>query len=132
MPLLDVSELLLDPDFCQPLTIERRTENTGTDGRNHAGLQIITPKPYGVILPVDTAIGGNAMEREPDMEYRGSAIEVITRFRIQGPAPGAHPDVIIHDGSRFVVTIVNSLAQYGAGFIRVEASSMNSVDDPPP
>jgi hypothetical protein len=131
MPLLDVSSLLLDPDFAQPLTIERRTEVVGSNGRATITSQIVLPAPYGVILPVDTAIGGNALERGPDEQHRGAALEVITRFRLQGPSPSFQPDVIVYEGNRYVITIVNTLTKYGAGFIRAECSSMDSVDNPP-
>jgi hypothetical protein len=131
MPFLDVSSLLLDPDFAQRLTIERRTDQVGANGRTVQTPQIITPKPIGVVLPVDTAIGGNALERNPDEQHRGAALEIITKFRLQGPAPGFQPDVLVYEGNRYIITIVNTLSKYGAGFIRAECSSMDSVDNPP-
>lgn len=131
MPLIDVSDLLLDPDFAQALTIQRRVEVVGTNGRTTITPTTISPAPFGVILPVDTAIGGNALERGSDQQHRGAALEVITKFRLQGPAPGFQPDVIVYDGNSYVVTIVNTLTRYGAGFMRAECSSMDSVDNTP-
>lgn len=131
MPDLDVSELLSDPDFAEFLTVERRTEMVGANGRARKVPTIITPKPVGVVLPVDTAIGGNAMERNPDEQHRGAALEIHTRFRLRGPAPGGEPDVIIRDGNRFVVTIVNDYSRFGRGFMKIECSSMESIDEEP-
>ncbi len=131
MPMLDVSDVLLDPMFAEALTIERRTDDVGSNGRVTSISQIITPQPFGVVVPVDTAIGGNALERTPDEQHRGAALEVYTTFRLRGPSPDGQPDIIIYDGSQYIVTIINTFARFGAGFIKAECSSMNSIDDPP-
>ena len=129
---LDASEAMTEPLFLQRITIIRRTETIGTNGRAIETPYAITPRPWGVVLPVDTAIGGNALERTPDAQYRGAAFEIHSRFRIRGPSPGYEPDVFFYNGDYYVVTIVNDYSQYGRGFIKAEVSSTDPIDNPPP
>lgn len=131
MPTLDVSDIILDPMFAERLTIERRPETVGNNGRTTQLPQVITPKPIGVVLPIDTAIGGNALERTPDEQHRGAQLEVHTKFRLRGPSPNYQPDVLVYEGNRYVVTIVNNYSKYGAGFIKAEVTSMDAIDNPP-
>lgn len=131
MPALDVSELLLDPDFAEPLTIQRRVDNVRPNGRNAIAWNTVFPAPYGVVLPKDTALAGNELERAPDGQYRGAALTVHTKFRLRGPSPGYQPDVMVWEGDPYVCTLVNNYSHYGAGFVQAEFTSMPTIDHPP-
>lgn len=131
MPLLDVSEVLSDPLFTEPMNVYRRTETVGSNGRTVITRTRVRPVPTGVIMPKDSVIGGNAIQRNPDEQHRGSALLIYTQFRLRGPSPGFQPDVVVWNGDDYVVTLVNDYSHYGAGYIQVELSSMTSVDNPP-
>lgn len=133
MPNLDVSDLLLDPDFAEELTIFRRAMTVGSNGRSTLASVEVEPKPWGVVLPVDTAVGGNSMTRSSDAQYRGSAWVIYTQHRLQGPSddPDRYPDVVMIEGDPYVVTIVNAYSKFGAGFMKAEVSSMAAIDNAP-
>lgn len=130
-PNLDVSELLFDPDFAEVLTIQRRTDDVRPNGRTLVRNTTIFPAPFGVVLPKDTAIGGNEIERAPDGQYRGAALTVHTAFRLRCLSPNNQPDVLIWDGDPYVCTLVNNYSHFGAGFVEAEFTSMSAVDQPP-
>lgn len=127
MPTLDVSEILTDPLFSRPLTIERRIETVGNNGRATKQVSQITPKPYGVI----TSASDDRRILTGDAQYRADAIRVITKFRLSGPAPGREPDVIVYNSSRYVVLQIDDYSDYGVGFTSALCSSTDTLDQPP-
>lgn len=131
---LDVTDLFLDPDFAMTVTVQRRLETVGGGGRS--ALTVTTfDDVVAYVVPVDTRIGGNALERGTDEQHRGAALQIITTFRLRGPsqdgADAYQPDVVIYNGDPYIVDVVNDFSKWGAGFIRAELSSMDSVDAPP-
>lgn len=140
MPSLDVTELLADPDFCEAFTVTRRQQVIDQHGR--ASTQNTTLQCFGSIQSKDTAIGGNTIEREPNMEYRGAAIDVYTTTPLYGPQQVAAqnqgasaiqymPDLVYFNGDPFLVVLVNDYTHYGAGFVHAECTSIPSVDTAP-
>jgi hypothetical protein len=131
VPLLDVSDLLLDPDFSEELTIQRRADTVGDNGRTSKGSIQIVPRPYGVVLPKDTWIGGNELERQPEGQFRGAALTVHSQFRFRSTAQGFQPDILIWNGDPYVCTLVNNYSHYGQGFTEAEFTSISTNDEPP-
>lgn len=134
MPLLDVSELMTDPDFAQRVSVQRRLETVGANGR--PTFTTATFKNVVVVIyPVDTAIGGNALERTDAASYRGAALEIVTKFQLRGPAQVAgtnyQPDIVVYNGDPYIVSVMNDFAKFGPGFVRAELNAMSSVDAPP-
>lgn len=133
MPLLDVSELLSDPLFVETVTVLRRKQVL-VKGRPSITAATI-PNVVGSIQPKDTTIGGNFIERAPDMEYRGSNLLFYTTFRIRGVTKQATddylPDVVIWNGDHFLVGLTNDYTHYGAGFMEAELESTEAVDYAP-
>lgn len=136
MPLLDVSDLLSDPDLCEPLTIIRREQKINDLGRAVLLQTTISPAPYGSIQSKDTAIGGNQLERQPEGQYRAAAFDVYTQFALRGPAVDGcgqdwQPDVIMFNGDPYVVTLINDYTHFGAGYVHAEIASMSQIDQAP-
>jgi hypothetical protein len=138
MPTLDVSELLTDDLFTETVTVLRRKE-TLVKGR-----PVLTVTTFSGVLasiqPKDTVIGGNFVERAPDMEYRGSNLIAYTKFRLRGVAlqavpsqPDAdyQPDVVIWNGDHFLVGLTNDFSHFGAGYMQAELVSTEAVDYAP-
>jgi hypothetical protein len=141
-PLLDVSELLSDPMFVETeMTVWRRRQVLVKGRTTPEVVQIITNVAASV-QPKDTAIGGNFTERAPDMEYRGSNLNIYTAFRLRGvtkekaPVEGDPeivflPDVVVWNGDHFLVALTNDWTHYGAGFMHAELASTDPVDYAP-
>ncbi len=134
MPLLDVSELLDDPYLVETITVIRREEVVGDDGRAST-IDTIIPDIVASVQPKDTVIGGNVILREADYEIRGSNLNVYTKFRLRSVAEADakrwKPDVIIWNGDHFLVALVNDFSHYGDGYIHAEVESTEMVDFAP-
>lgn len=125
MPDLDVSDLLLDPDFCEPLSIYRRPV-TMVKGRQQIASQLVQPFPVGVVF----SISGELM-RATDQQNLPTTIVVHTPFRLRGPAKGFQADIVNWNGDNFVVRAVDNYSHYGAGFVAAICSSEDMIDNAP-
>lgn len=127
MPSLDVTDILLDPDFCEELVVQRRAETINGKGRAQKAVTVIDPAPFGVVLPQNDV----PMQRGPDQQNLPRLLQVHTPFRLRGPAPGFQPDIIIWNGDPFVVNKVHDFSRFGQGFIQADCSSMSTIDQAP-
>lgn len=127
--MIDVSDLLLDIDLAEPLTIYRQAESL-VDGRT-----VITRTPitgqFGSVQPKDSAIGGNEITIAPEGEFRGAALTVHTKFRFRSVAAGFQPDILTWNGDDYKCVLLNNWSHYGAGYIEAEFASMIMQDTPP-
>ncbi|MGU3521579.1 head-tail adaptor [Enterobacteriaceae bacterium C23F] len=119
MPLLDVSDVLLDPDFCDTSLICHRQVQT-VDADNFAKN---TPQdiPFSGVVTVDRALEAKRMEAGQNIN---GAILIVTQFRLtQGQAASADStrldaDIVTYDGRDYRVTFVDPYTRYGAGFVQ--------------
>lgn len=113
MPLLDVSDILSDPDFADTsLYCHRNKQVTDDDG-----FSINIPEEirfYGVVT-VDRSLEARRMEAGQTI---GGAILIVTSLRLTQGAEGHDADVVIYQGRRYRVTFVDPYTAYGAGFIQ--------------
>jgi hypothetical protein len=124
MPLLDVTSVLLDPDFAEPVTVLRRRENN-----NDYGEVEISEERIPVIGVVTS--GGSPLERRPDGQIWPYAITVHTIFRLIGPSrdgdrPAGHyqPDVVLWNGARYLVHRLSDYSNFGAGFVSADCTAL--------
>lgn len=132
MPEIDVSDLLLDSFIAgEELTILRRTEVVGANGVPAITEVEVAPKPFGSVQPS----GDNSLVREDAFQQQAKSIRVITSFRLRGEARDGgqdfQPDIVVWNGSRFLVRTIEDYSRYGAGMIQADCTSMNFVDPPP-
>lgn len=110
MALIDVSSVLLDPDFFDPVILIHRRPTVDLFGQNM--LQEIPLNTTGTVQPAS----GKAIERLPDALRVGD----IKSFWIQGTIVSdgrcAYPDIIVFRGSRFAVQMVFDWLNYGNGY----------------
>jgi len=129
MPDIDVSDVLCDPMFAEQLTVQRRREVVGSNGRTTVSVK--TYKPYGVALPQQ----GDAAQRGPDHQNLARVLEVHAQFRLRGPSTDGtsefQPDVVIWNGDPYVVVRIFDSSHYGAGFTHAECISQASLDHAP-
>lgn len=120
MPLLDVSDILDDPDFQTDFLVTRTTQTVQSNGM--ANNAVATTTQYGVVTMDD----GTLNKRFPDLERVEGAILIHTRFRLTDGTTSATPGVTIPPdvidwpstgGRKYTVHYVDNYSQYGAGFI---------------
>ena len=111
MPFLDVSDVLLDPDFCdRTLVCERNALSTDTAGRGVIKTEFL---PFSGVVTSDK---GELLQRGAVGEHATDNISVITRFKLRDAGIAATADVVQWSGNRYTVTKVNDYSTYGIGF----------------
>lgn len=123
MPLLDVSEVLTDPDIATTFDVRRRAETVGTNGRSATSDTL-----FRNVVGVVTAIGPSDLERADGYQVTPRRISVVTKFRLRGEVTGFQPDVVVWRGSNYLVKAVDPYPQFGNGFVQAECSSMDKTD----
>lgn len=133
MPFLDVSDVLLDPMFCEELTVYRRLQAISAKGRVTTTDALVDPKPFGVVLPME----GGDLERGADAQYGPKVLEIHTPYRLRSAStntPGTEqyqPDRIVWNGNSYVCIKIHDFSRYGAGFIQADFASCDPIDVQP-
>ena len=125
MPFIDVTDLLIDPDFCEQITVKRRSESVNGYGESERVTETHT------VTAVVTAGSQPRIDRAAEGQRQPNTITVHTMFKLTGPAVGFQPDVIVFAGRDFVVTTLFDWSHYGAGFVCAECSAMDYQEAPP-
>jgi hypothetical protein len=122
--LLDVSEVLSDPDFCEKVTVRRRQQALDEHGRDYA-----IETNYLNVSMVITAGSPNDLQRPEDYESFLRSITVVTKFRLRGQVKDFLPDVVVWRGNNFVVDALDPYPQFGNGFYQGYCTSMDREDN---
>jgi len=109
---LDVSELMSDPDFISPFQVIRSGETIDVHGRTLLAPQP-TKKIFGVIFP----ISARTMNMLADAINVNGAIEIYTKFRLEGSSKTTQADTVFWQNNTYVVANVQSLTHFGLGFV---------------
>ena len=119
MPFLDVTGVLLDPDFVDlSLVCYRQVQTVDEDNFPTNTSQAI---PFSGVVTVDRSLEAKRMAAGQNIN---GAILVVTQFRLtQGmPASDSTPeldaDIELYSGRRYRVTFVDPYTRYGAGFVQ--------------
>ncbi|MDE1158434.1 MAG: hypothetical protein PW791_09175 [Neorhizobium sp.] len=111
MPLLDVSEVLDDPDFADNITVTRRTETVGSNGR-----PVVTEQLFPIVSAVVTQGNGDTLKQMPEGSTLEGVIVVHSRLGLVSETETTQPDVVTYLGRDYTVTQVNDWSRYGSGF----------------
>lgn len=113
MALLDVTEVLLDPDFMDMgLVCKRSTQTVGDNGRA-TNAQSSTP-----FAGVVTSDKGDILERIAGGERKKGSITIHTMFRLTaGDGEDIIADVVTWQGRDYTVAHVNDYSHFGSGFV---------------
>jgi len=130
MPYLDVTELLTDPEIAGELfTVIRRQQIVGATGGVTTSNTTYTAR--GSIGPVPP----DQIAREPEQQYQGKTLSVVTMFRLRGASQLAgnefQPDLIQWKGDYYVVTALDDYTAYGAGMVQAICTSIDWIDRAP-
>lgn len=129
MPNLNLSRVLLSTMLADKVTVIRRRQVIGTNGRVSVDRRTI-PRVVGVV----TMAGPDDLDRLDDHQRMGRVISFVSKFKLQGPSLTGRtltqPDLIVWYGDQFVVATVDPYPQFGSGFTQAIATSWNSTDQP--
>lgn len=132
MPLIDVTEVLTDPDVAgQPFVVVRRRNVVNSYGEPAISEQRFPA--YGSIQPA----GDNALAREDAHQSQGNSIIVVTTFRLRGAALDAdqaeyEPDLVLWQGQHYVVRNLKDWTRFGVGMVEAECTAFEYTPQPPP
>jgi hypothetical protein len=116
MPTLDVSSVLLSPEFCDTrLKCIRSSQTVGDDGIAVNTTQ--TTRFSGVV----TADSGLDLRRDPEGSRVTGTISIITMFFLQDGKSGEAADIVCWQGRQYTVIDVQDYSRYGRGFIEAKA-----------
>ncbi|EIA6527236.1 head-tail adaptor [Citrobacter portucalensis] len=119
MPFLDVTDVLLDPDFCDyALVCTRNTQTVDADG---FATNVSQDIPFNGVVTVDRSLEAKRMAAGQSI---GGAILVVTQFRLTQGKSGLDADVVLYNGRHYRVTFVDPYTSYGAGFVQAHCELM--------
>lgn len=123
MPLVDVTELLSDPDFVEDFTVVRSTRTMDQHGR-------VVDLPgqfstYGSVQPTS----GSTLMLLPEAERIGGFITVVTMFPLIALSDSTAPDRIIWHNKTYQVKMLNDWSEYGQGFVQAVCELINMTPD---
>lgn|ERR1019366_1739770 len=131
MPLIDVSDVLLDPMIAgEAFLVVRRLEVVNSFGESVVTMQSFAAT--GSIIPT----GNNSLVREEAYQIQAKTIRVVTAFPLRGVSKDStgtyQPDIVMWNNDSFIVKSLNDYTSYGVGLVEAECSSIDPVDAPPP
>lgn len=110
MALIDVSDLLLDPDFVNQVSLVHRTSTVGTNGKNT--LVENTVQTIGSVQPAPA----KDIQRLPDTLRMSDVRKFWIKAEILADGSSQYPDIIVFQGKRFQVINTEPWLNYGAGW----------------
>lgn len=112
MAQLDVSDVLLDPDFMDMgLVCKRSVQTVGDNGRT------TTTDTNIAFAGVVTSDKGDILERTASAERKKGSITIHTSFRLIGGEDDVTADIVTWDSKTYTVSNVNDYSHFGRGFV---------------
>lgn len=120
MPLLDVSEIFMDPDFADGSLVVRKrllvTDAQGFSTETHA------EHPFVGIVTVDHSL---IAQRRMSGQVVSGAILIVTPERLTGGQTDRDADIVIYQGLEYRVSQVDPYTAYGTGFVQAHCELQN-------
>ena len=114
MARIDVSELMVDPDFIMNFTIIRRVPTINNFGENS-----LVETPVAAVGSIQAATGETA-KRLPNGVQLSKFKTVFTKAVIQADSSGKYVDQVEWKGQRYNVFQVTPWEDFGAGWYMVD------------
>lgn len=112
MALLDVVDVILDPDFMDTgLVCNRMTQTVDERGR---AVNAVTAIPFAAVVTSDQ---GDILQRLAEGSRIVGSILVHTTLRLRDGGDGADADEIVWRGRTYTVAKVNDYSHFGRGFV---------------
>lgn len=110
MALIDVSDLLLDPDFINQLSLIHRTAVVNAQGKTELAETIVNT--VGSVQPAPA----KDIQRLPDALRMSDVRKFWIKAEILSDGDSQYPDIILFQGKRFQVINIEPWLNYGAGW----------------
>ena len=107
---VDVSELLADPDFMDPIIIVRRQAVVNILGNNVLEEQGFPS--YGCVQ----SVSGKTLQRLPEALRVVNVMSFWVKGKIVSDGRCQYPDIIVYKGSRYAVQVIFDWTNWGEGF----------------
>jgi galactose-6-phosphate isomerase len=112
MPLLDMTDVLLDPDFLDTTPVCTRQTQVD-DGHGRVRNETVT-LPFAGVVSMDA---GAIIRRLPEGSYITGSIMIYTLFRLRLRGENVDADLVDWHGARYRVSNMGDYTGYGAGFV---------------
>lgn len=114
MPNLDVSDIIVDPDFAQNPGALFYTRNVqSVSGGGIASNSPTTTRLAGTV----TMDAGDILRRDPEAAFVTGSILIHTPTHLIDGQAGKDADIVTWNGRRYTVKTVGDYSSFGAGFI---------------
>lgn len=110
MALIDVTDLLTDPDFVDPVCIINRTPTINSFGENV--LVEASNQTVGSVQPAS----GKTISRLPEALRVANVSEFWVKGQIIADGTYTYPDILVFQGRRYQVQTVQDWGNWGAGY----------------
>lgn len=107
---IDVTELMVDPDFVGPMSIVHRTPTTNTYGEN--SLSEVTVNTFGSVQPAS----GKTIQRLPEALRVANVSSFWVKGEIVADGSVTYPDILVFGTKRYQVQYVFDYTNWGAGW----------------
>ncbi|AOI65553.1 hypothetical protein WS51_18295 [Burkholderia territorii] len=112
MAFLDVTDVLLDPDFMDTgLLCNRMTQTVDAHGRAQ---NAVASTPFSAVVTSDK---GDILHRNADGSRIIGSITLHTMFRLMDGSAGHDADEVVWAGRTYTVVNVNDYSHFGRGFV---------------
>lgn len=112
MPLLDVTDILSDPDFVDLTPVCIRQDQVAAPGGRVTNVQ--TSTPFTGVFTMDR---GSILNRMAEGSYVSGSILVYTPFQLRMSGASVDADLIDWHGERYTVVNRGDYTAYGSGFV---------------
>lgn len=131
MPQLDVSFMTADPMLSDAITVTRRKDVVGINGRTTPTVERVFNNIRAVVTQADPA----AIMRREEGQIVPRRIFVASTFAFRNASKGAsgvnnHPDIITWNSCDYLVGEVLPYSRFGGGTFEVIADSFVALDVP--
>src|SRR5271165_5038928 len=110
MAQIDVTDVLSDPDFIDPVSIIDRVPTVNLYGENI--VQETATQTVGSVQPAD----GRVLQRLPEALRVANLSSFWVRGQIVASAPGKYTSVIVFKGKRYQVQTIFDWTNWGQGW----------------
>ncbi len=113
MPTLDVTDVLLSPEFLDTTLVVKRSEQT-VDNDGFAQ-NTVTQTQFAGVVTIDRSLEARRMQAG---QVINGAILIVTTYRLTSGNTGVDADIVTYRGRDYRVTFVDPYTAYGAGFVQ--------------
>lgn len=108
--LIDVGELLNDPELVEPIMLIKRAECVNDFGQNTLSEEPV--KTHGSVQPVS----GKTLQRLPEALRIANVQSFWLKHKLVSDNRSKYPDVIVKGSKRFTVQMVFDWSDWGSGW----------------